>query len=66
MKTSTRTHEGHVALVTGIGQALAFALAERGARVIATDLKPPQETARKIGPCRRGERRWLLISTHTS
>jgi 3-oxoacyl-[acyl-carrier protein] reductase len=34
----------------GIGQAIAFALAERGAQVIATDLKPPHETARKIGP----------------
>ncbi|SPE39892.1 (S)-1-Phenylethanol dehydrogenase [Candidatus Sulfopaludibacter sp. SbA3] len=54
MKTSIRTHEGHVALVTGagqgIGQAIAFALAERGARVIATDLKAPQATARTIGP----------------
>jgi NAD(P)-dependent dehydrogenase (short-subunit alcohol dehydrogenase family) len=54
MKTSIRTHEGRLAIVTGagqgIGQAIAFALAERGARVIATDLKPPQETARKIGP----------------
>jgi len=34
----------------GIGQAIAVALAERGARVIATDLKPPQETAKEIGP----------------
>ena len=53
MKTSIRTHEGHVALVTGasqgIGQAIALALAGRGAHVIATDLKPPHETAEKIG-----------------
>ena len=34
----------------GIDQAIAFALAARGARVIATDLKPPHETVRKIGP----------------
>ena len=33
----------------GIGQAIALALAERGARVVATDLDPPRETARKIG-----------------
>src|SRR5437879_5212405 len=54
MKTSIRTHEGRLALVTGaaqgIGQAIALALAERGARVVATDLKPPHETVGKIGP----------------
>ncbi|WP_051536712.1 SDR family NAD(P)-dependent oxidoreductase [Nitrosospira briensis] len=53
MKTSIKTHEGHVALVTGaaqgIGQAIALALAERGAEVIATDLTLPHQTVDKIG-----------------
>ena len=53
MASSGRTHEGRVALVTGaaqgLGQAIALALAERGARVIATDLAPPEETVRRIG-----------------
>ena len=47
------THKDHVALVTGaaqgIGQALAVALAQRGAEVIVTDLTPPRETAKMIG-----------------
>jgi len=43
-----------VALVTGaaqgIGQAIAVALAERGAQMIATDLMPPHETVKRSGP----------------
>jgi len=53
MKSSIRTHEGRVALVTGaakgIGQAIALALAERGAQIIVTDIELPGETADKIG-----------------
>jgi len=48
-----KTHTDKVALVTGaaqgIGQAIALALADRGAKVIATDLKIPRETVDKIG-----------------
>ena len=54
MQPLFKTHEGKVALVTGaaqgIGQAIAVALAGRGAYVIATDIHPPQETVKKIGP----------------
>jgi len=53
MKSSIRTHEGRIALVTGaakgIGQAIALALADRGAQIIVTDIELPGETADKIG-----------------
>lgn len=58
IKAMFNTHQGKVALVTGaaqgIGQAIAVALAERGATVIATDLLVPAETLKKIGPTASG------------
>ncbi len=58
MKTTFRTHEGRVALITGaaqgIGRAIAIALAERGAQVIATDLNMPQETLNMTGSTAHG------------
>jgi NAD(P)-dependent dehydrogenase (short-subunit alcohol dehydrogenase family) len=58
MIMQVRTHQGHIALVTGaaqgIGQAIALELAKRGATVIATDLTVPRETVSKIGPAARG------------
>jgi len=54
MEISIKTHEARVALVTdagqGIGRTIALVAAERGALVIATGLKPPHGTIRKMGP----------------
>jgi len=51
--TPAMTHEGRSGpgdgCRQGIGQAIALALAARGARVISTDLVLPQETVSKIG-----------------
>jgi NAD(P)-dependent dehydrogenase (short-subunit alcohol dehydrogenase family) len=76
MKTSMKTHEGRVALITGpgqgIGQAIALALAERGAHVIVTDLQAPHETAHAIGPTAYAleldvtqEDQWRSVATKT-
>jgi NAD(P)-dependent dehydrogenase (short-subunit alcohol dehydrogenase family) len=77
MKTSTKTHEGKIALVTGaaqgIGQAIAVALAERGAYVIATDILVPEETLEIIGPRASGyeldvtkEGEWQALALRTA
>jgi len=60
MATIGKTHEGKLALVTGaaqgIGQAIAVALAGRGAQVIATDIVVPHETVAQLGPDGSGEK----------
>jgi NAD(P)-dependent dehydrogenase (short-subunit alcohol dehydrogenase family) len=76
-KIMFNTHQGKVALVTGaaqgIGQAIAVALAERGATVIATDLLVPAETVKKIGPTASGypldvtkEEDWQALALKTA
>jgi 3-oxoacyl-[acyl-carrier protein] reductase len=65
-------------LVTGAGQgigqaiALALALADRGAQVIATDLKPPRETVGQIGSTAHAleldvtqEEQWCSVAAQT-
>ncbi|HEV3029773.1 MAG TPA: SDR family oxidoreductase [Planctomycetota bacterium] len=65
-----------MALVTGaargIGQAIALALAGRGAQVIATDLTPPEDTVGRIGPAAHAfqldvarEEDWRSLSLRT-
>ena len=60
MDTTGKTHEGRVTLVTGaaqgLGQAIALALADRGAQVIAPDLNIPSETVARIGTAAIGLR----------
>jgi 3-oxoacyl-[acyl-carrier protein] reductase len=76
MNSTARTHEGRVALVTGaaqgLGQAIALALADRGAKVIATDLNTPSETVAKIGAAAIGlrldvttESDWARVAEHS-
>lgn len=51
--SQTLSHQDRVAVVTGagrgIGAAIAMALAGRGARIVAVDLKTPSETVATIG-----------------